>query len=311
MTHIEIIFLGTTASIPTKYRNHAAIYLKYQSENEYSFLFDCGEGTQRQIFSSGMNFMRLDNIFITHWHADHFAGLLGLLETMSLEKRTKPLYVYGPEASKFIEVLSELGYSSKGFKLIPKDVPFDGREETILTETDEYQIISVPVSHGVPAVAYAFVEKDRIKIDKKKAAKYGMPKKGRPYKTLKEKGFVIYKGREIKLEDVSFVEKGKKVVYSGDTKPVKNLIELAKDADVLIHDSTYFEQEFDERKHSTAEDAIDVFIKAGAKQLILTHISRRYQSEKELYELLKTIVKKKNLDMKKIKIARDFMHLKI
>lgn len=311
MTHIEITFLGTTASIPTKYRNHSAIYLKYQSENEYSFLFDCGEGTQRQIFSYGLNFMRLNHIFITHWHADHFAGLFGLLETMSLEKRTRPLYVYGPEASKFIEILSELGYSSKGFELIPKDIPSDGKEQTIVTETDEYKIVSVPVDHGIPAVAYAFIEKDRIKIDRKKADKFGLPKKGPIYKRLKANGQITYKEKKILLNDVSFVEKGKKIVYSGDTRPCDGLVKLAQDADILIHDSTYFENEFNERKHSTAEDAINIFVKSGAKKLILTHISRRYQSEKDLYKIIDDIAKKKKVDRKKINIARDFMHLKI
>src|SRR3989338_9305539 len=91
MTQIEITFLGTTAGIPTKSRNHAALYIRYQSENEFCMLFDCGEGTQKQIFTAGLNFMRIDNIFITHWHADHFAGLLGLLETMRSEEHTSEL----------------------------------------------------------------------------------------------------------------------------------------------------------------------------------------------------------------------------
>src|SRR3989339_1600504 len=111
MGQFEITFLGTTAGIPTKWRNHASLYIRYQSENEFCMLFDCGEGTQKQIFSAGLNFMRIDNIFITHWHADHFAGLLGLLETMNLEKRTKPLYIYGPEADRFVETLLDLGYA--------------------------------------------------------------------------------------------------------------------------------------------------------------------------------------------------------
>src|SRR3989338_3406587 len=103
MTQIDVTFLGTTAAVPTKYRNHASIYIRYQSESEFCYLFDCGEGTQRQIIMSDENFMRISDIFITHWHADHFAGLLGLMETMNLEKRTKPLNIYGPEADRFVE----------------------------------------------------------------------------------------------------------------------------------------------------------------------------------------------------------------
>src|SRR3972149_7694499 len=108
MTQIEVTFLGTTAGVPTPQGNHAAVYLRYQSENEFFYLFDCGEGTQRQIFSAGLNFMRISDIFISHWHADHFAGLLGLMQTMNLESRSKPLRVFGPEAEKFVSVLRSL-----------------------------------------------------------------------------------------------------------------------------------------------------------------------------------------------------------
>jgi len=309
MTRITVSFLGTTASIPTKYRNHAAIYLTYQSENEHCFLWDCGEGTQRQIFLAGLNFMRLDHIFITHWHADHFAGLFGLLETMSLEKRKKPLYLYGPEASKFFEVLAELGYSSKGFAVNPIDAPFDSKEKTILLEDEEYQIVSVPVNHGIPAVAYAFIEKDRVKIDKKKAASLGLPKKGPIYKKLKRNGEIIYKGKKILLKDVSFIERGKKVVYSGDTRPCASLVSIAKDADLLIHECTYFDNDFDERNHSSIEDIVKIAKETKAKQIVLTHISRRYQSIKELQKIVEKVA---GDELKgKIKIAKDFMTLKI
>ena len=95
MTQIEITFLGTTAGVPTRHRNHASLYVTYRSQEEYCCLWDCGEGTQRQIFSSDLNFMRINDIFITHWHADHFAGILGLLETMSLEGRGHRLQYTG------------------------------------------------------------------------------------------------------------------------------------------------------------------------------------------------------------------------
>src|SRR3989338_2006811 len=126
MTQIEITFLGTTAGVPTKYRNHASIYLRYQSENEFFYLFDCGEGTQRQIFSAGLNFMRINDIFISHLHADHFAGLLGLVQTMNLEDRTKDLNIFGPEAGKFVPTLLSLGYGSKGFQVKYHNVEFEG-----------------------------------------------------------------------------------------------------------------------------------------------------------------------------------------
>jgi len=299
MTQIEVTFLGTTAGIPTKKRNHPAIYLRYQSENEHCFLFDCGEGTQRQIFQTDLNFMRIRNIFITHWHADHFAGLLGLLETMSLEGREKPLTIYGPEAEKFVPILLELGYSTKNFKVLAKNVEFEGTRIQTVLEEDEYKITSIPVKHGIPAVAYAFVEKDRIKIDKIKARKLGLPERSRIYKIIKKRGFAIYKGKRINLDDIAKIERGKKVVYSGDTKPCANMIKLAKNADLLIHDSTYFEEI--NRKHATLDDVIEIAKKANVKKVILTHISRRYTNVKELNE--------KIADLPNFSIARDFQKI--
>lgn len=301
MTQLEVTFLGTTACIPTRARNHPAIYIRYQSENEHCLLFDCGEGTQKQIFIAGLNFMRINNIFITHWHADHYAGLLGLLETMSLEERRKPLCIYGPEAQKFMELLQEIGYSTKRFRVIPKDVSYEGSELEKVFDADEYEILSVPVKHGIPAVAYAFKEKDRIKIDKAKAKELGLPKQGQIYKKIKEKGNVVFKGKKIKLEDISFVEHGKKVVYSGDTMPCSNMIKLAQDADLLIHDSTYFEEM--NRRHATFEDVVRIARKAHAKRVILTHISRRYHDLKQLKE---EVGKQKDMD---IRIAKDFMRI--
>ena len=297
MTRVEVTFLGTVGSIPTKSRNHPAIYLKYQSENEYCCLFDCGEGTQKQIFTSGLNFMRINDIFITHWHADHFAGLLGLIQTMNMEQRTKPITIYAPEAEEFVPMLLNLGYSSKDFKVIIKNVEFEGTRRQKLMETKEFYIEAIPAKHGIPAVAYAFVEKDRINIDKDKAVKLGLPKKGMIYRKLKEKGKISFKGKSIKLEDISKVEKGKRIVYSGDTKPCKNILTLAKDADLLIHESTFFSEHL-EGKHTTFEEAVEIAKKVKAKQTVLTHISRRYQDTRKLKEMIKD---------PSIKIAKDFM----
>ena len=301
MTTIFVTLLGTTASIPTKKRNHPAIYLSYQSENEHSFLFDCGEATQNQIFKAGLNFMRINHIFITHWHADHFAGLLGLLETMNLEKRKKPLYIYGPETEVFVEKLLEIGYWHKNFEIIPKNVPFEGTNITTVFDNNEFEIVSIPVKHGIPAVAYGFFEKDRLKIDKKKAVAFGLPNKGHIFRKIKDNGSAFYKGRTIKAEDVCFTEKGKKVVYSGDTRPCSNLEKIAKDSDLLIQDATYFETI--DRNHGTLQGIIKMASRTNAKKIILTHISRRYQNQKELEDLIK--------DYKQMRIAKDFMRIKL
>ncbi len=302
MTSIEITFLGTTAGVPTPKRNHASVYLKYQSENEFTYLFDCGEGTQRQIFSSGLNFMRINDIFISHWHADHFAGLMGLIQTMNLEQRKKPLCVYGPEAENFMPKLLDIGYFVQGFEVRGVDVNFERHEISTLLETSEFMIQSIPVKHAIPAVSFAFVEKDRIKIDKAKAKKVGLPEKGPIFKKLKEKGSVEFKGKKISIEDVALIEKGKKVVYSGDTMACKTIEEISQNADLLIHDSTFFAEDNEKHyRHATVEDVLKIAKNANVKQVILTHISRRYQDTDELKDKIK--------DYPNVSIAKDFMNV--
>jgi ribonuclease Z len=302
MTQIEVTFLGTTAGIPTKNRSHPSIYIRYVSENEFCYLFDCGEGTQRQILFSGLNFMRINDIFVTHWHADHFAGLFGLIETMNLEGRTKPLRIFGPEADKFVELILEIGYSSKGFDIIPQNVEYEGMAEQKLIEENEFYICAIPVKHSIPAVAYAFVEKDRIKIDKVRAKAFGMPEKGPIYKKIKENGSALFNGKKIDIDDIALIEKGKRVVYSGDTLPCKNVVKLARDASLLIHDSTFFTESLDKSyKHATFEDVLKMAKEANAKEVILTHISRRYQDLEELKEKIR--------EQKNVKIAKDFMKI--
>jgi len=303
MTQIEVTLLGTTAGIPTRTRNHPSIYVKYRSENEFCYLFDCGEGTQKQLLFANLNFMRINDIFITHWHADHFAGLLGIIETMNLESRKKPLRIFGPEADKFVGMLLGLGYASKGFDIIPECVDFEGTSEQKLMETDEFFISAIPVKHSIPAVAYAFVEKDRVRIDKAKAKKLGLPEKGPVYKKIKIEGETTFKDKKIKLDDIAMVEHGKRVVYSGDTLPCKNIIKLSENADLLIHDSTFFmEGTFDKSyKHANFDDVLKIAKQAKAKQIILTHISRRYQDVEDLKEKVK--------ENKNVKIAKDFMKI--
>ncbi|MBI4019076.1 MAG: ribonuclease Z [Candidatus Aenigmarchaeota archaeon] len=304
MTSVEITFLGTTAGVPTKYRNHAAVHLTYRSQEEASMLFDCGEGTQRQMLLAGLNFMNIEGIFISHWHADHFAGILGLVETMNLEGRKKPLRIYGPEAEKFVPMLEELGYSTKDFGLIPVNAEFEGSEPQLLLENAEFRVISMPMKHGIPAVAYAFVENDRTNIDKTKAAALGLPDKGPIFKEIKEKGLATYKGKKIALEDVSVKIPGKKIVYTGDTMPNRNTVALSANANLLIHDCTFFEDVTDMTgyKHARIDQVASVAKEACAKRTILTHISRRYQSPKDL----EAAAKKYGME-----IAHDFMKISL
>lgn len=305
MTQIEVTMLGTTAGVPTKKRNHAAVHILYRSKDEFSLLFDCGEGTQRQILFAGINFMRIDNIFISHWHADHYAGLLGLLETMNLEQRKRPLRIFGPEATKFVDLLLQLGYANKYFDIMAVDAPHEGRNTTKLLEDKEFFVESIPVSHRIPAVGFAFVEKDRMKIDKEKTKKLGLPSKSVIYKKLKKDGIAKFHEKTIRLSDLASVEKGKRVAYSGDTMACDSMVTLSRDADLLIHDSTFFmppeELKAEGYRHAGFEDVLDIAKRANVKQLLLTHISRRYQNEKEMAEKIK--------NHKNIKIAKDLMKI--
>ena len=280
---LEVTFLGTVAGIPTPKRNHSSIHLKYEDQ---CFLFDCGEGTQRQIFSAGLNFMKISKIFISHWHADHWAGLIGLIQTMNLEKRQEPLEIYGPEAEKFVDDLLDMAYWGPRFEIIPKPVNFHGAEIDTIVKTPSFEILSTPVKHSIPAVAYAFKEKDRVNVDIKKAGElYGL-KQGPLIGRLKEKGEIEVKGKKVKLEEVQLIKPGIKFVFSGDTKPTPNMIRLAEGADVLVHESTFGNEfeDYPDRHHTKAEDAADIAKKAGVKKLYLTHFSRRYQDVRPLLD---------------------------
>lgn len=300
---LELIFLGTGSAIPNTIRNPSSIWLGYEGE---FFLWDCGEGTQKQLMKAKASFMKIDRIFITHWHADHWAGLIGLMQTMNLEGRRKPLYIYGPEAERFVYDLLDLDYWGPRFKVIAKNIPYEGSTITKVYESDLFEIISIPVEHTVPAISYAFIEKDKINLDIKKAEKiYGI-KQGPVAGKLKEKGEVVFKGKKIRLKDVGIVKKGLKVAYTGDTKATPNLVKIGKGADILIHDAT-FEAEKENRMHSGAKEAGNTAKKAGVKKLILTHFSRRYVSTKPLVEEAQKVFKNTEAakDLMKIKLKRE------
>ena len=296
---LEITFLGTGSGPPTKARNHSAIFFHYDKHN---LLFDCGEGTQRQmIIAKGISFMKLDHIFITHWHADHWIGLIGLLYTMNLEGRKRSLYIHGPDAERFIGDILDLDYWGTGFRVIPKSVPSEGNKETKVYETDDFEITSIPTKHTVPSVAYAFRERDKINVDIKKAERLFGLRQGRLVGKLKEKGEIVFKGKKITLKDVGVKKPGVKVVYSGDTEPCDNIVEISKNADLLIHDSTFFEV-MEDRMHSGAKEAAKIAKKAGVKSLFLTHFSRRYTNLKELEEEARKVFRNSFA-------AKDFMRV--
>ncbi len=300
---IIVTFLGTVSGIPSLTRNHPAIALEYFSEYRDVLLFDCGEGTQKQLMKSGISFMQINKIFITHWHADHFAGLIPLIQTMNLEKRKNELMIFGPEAERFVSDILDLGYFGLRFPVRAVNVQFEGSEISLIDETDDYKILSIPVLHSVPTVAFCFKEKDKWNIDEEKLKKFRI-KRGPWLKKLKERGEIIWKGKRIRIEDVGYIKKGLKVVYSGDTRPCENIVKISKDADLLIHDGTFLEEDLGEKAHADVKEAAKLAKKARVKLLVLTHISRRYTDTKELEEEAKKVFPNS-------KVAYDFMKIRL
>lgn len=300
---ITITFLGTVSGIPSIQRNHPAIVLEYFSNYRDVLLFDCGEGTQKQLMKSDISFMQINKIFISHWHADHFAGLIPLIQTMNLEKRTTPLTIYAPEAERFVSNILDMGYFGLRFPIKAVNVEFEGSEISIVDETKDYQVLSIPVLHSVPSVGFCFKEKDKWSLDEDGLKNSGL-KRGPWLKKFKKEGKIEWKGKEIKIEDVGYVKNGLKVVYSGDTKPCENIMKISKDADVLIHDGTFLEEDVGETAHADVKEAARLAKKAGVKELILTHISRRYTDPKELEEQAREV-------FKDTKVAHDFMKIRL
>jgi len=299
---IVITFLGTVSGIPSKERNHPAIALEYFGEKKDTLLFDCGEGTQLQLMKAGISFMKIDKIFITHWHADHFAGLIPLIQTMNLEKRRKELKIFAPEAEKFVSNILSLGYFGCRFPVKAINVPIEGDRISLIDETKEYQVYSIPVLHTVPTVAYCFKEKDRWKIDEKKLKELGL-RRGYWLRKLKKEGKATYRGKEVRIEDVGKIKKGLKIVYSGDTKPCDNIVKISMDADLLIHDATFLEEQAG-KAHADVKQAAKIAKKANVKQLVLTHISRRYTDASELEKEARKV-------FENTRVAYDFMRIKL
>lgn len=293
---IEVTFLGTGSSIPSVKRNHPAILLHMGPD---WMLFDCGEGTQLQLEKAGVSPMKIKRIFISHWHADHFSGVLPLIETLHLYDRKEPLEVYGPEASRFVDALIELSYWGIGFPI--KTIDCGEKDVEKILETDKYEIYAVKVEHSIPAVGYCFKEKDHWSINMKLAKKYGL--KGKQLSDIKEKGSIALKNITVKINDIAKIRKGRKVVYSGDTKVCKRLFKMSKDADLLIHDGTFVE-EVPYKYHASVQSVAKYSKKYNVKKLILTHLSRRYRTSKEIL-----VVAKKYF--KQVKVAEDLMKVRL
>lgn len=208
----KITFIGTGGSWPTPGRGLPAVVVQV---DEIINLFDCGEGTQKQLMKSPISFMGIDNVFITHFHGDHFLGILGMIQSMSFNNRQKPLNVFGPKGA--IKVLSNafnVGYFNLKFDLIVNELDYDKKYDF-----EKFSITTFKNDHTVPAMSYKISEYDLVKIDRDKADSLGVPP--RKLEELREKGSIEVEGNIFTLDQVSAgIKKGRSIVYTGDTRPM-------------------------------------------------------------------------------------------
>ena len=295
---MEIIFLGTSSAVHSYKRNHPAIILKAFGE---TMLFDCGEGTQRQLIFAKVSPMKISKIFLSHYHGDHILGLPGLIQSMNFRGRDKKLTIYGPEGLNDLkDSLFKLGYSKIEFP-----IEFVEIGSQTIESSDEYVIKSQHVNHNVPCLAYSVEELKKPRFNREKAIELGVPV-GPDFGRLHNGEEVEVDGKIIKPEQVlGPPRKGNKITYSGDTTPCMEMVEFAKDSTVLIHESTYITEDADkaeENFHSTSADAAKIAKESASKQLILTHFSTRYTNTDELLKEAKEI-------FENTKLAEDFMKI--
>ncbi|MEI5908203.1 ribonuclease Z [Bacillus spongiae] len=304
---MELLFLGTGAGVPAKLRNVSAVALKLLQERGAVWLFDCGEATQHQILHTRLKPRRIEKIFITHLHGDHIYGLPGLLGSRSFQGGKEGVTVYGPKGLKeFITVTLSVSKTHLQYPLNIMEI-----EEGILFEDKDFIVEAKKLDHGIDSYGYRIQEKERpgpLLVEKLK--EQGMMP-GPYYRELKE-------GKKVVLENGSVIngvdylgdsQKGRVVTILGDTRPCTAALQLAEDADVLVHEATFADGNEEmawEYYHSTISQAVDIAKKSNAKLLLLTHISSRYteedgrQLEAEAKQLFDNCV-----------IASDFLEVKV
>jgi ribonuclease Z len=279
---MHVTFLGTGGSWPSPQRNVVAIAVRLGPEVA---LLDCGEGTQRQLMMSNVSFMKISRVFITHFHGDHFLGLPGLIQSMALNDRKEPLEVLGPEGIvELMKSLLQLGYFKPTFEVRVRELKAG---ESV--DFGRYSATCALAEHSVPCLAYALEEAARPgRFNKARALELGVPE-GPMFSRLQS-------GEAVELPDGRKVEpsmvlgpprRGRKLVYSGDTKPCESVERLAAGSDILVHDATAAADNEDKANmygHSSARQAAELAKRAGARMLALVHVSPRYEEAKPLLD---------------------------
>ncbi|MBR9692884.1 ribonuclease Z [Candidatus Woesearchaeota archaeon] len=302
---IELTFLGTGSMVPTKDRNVQSILLEREGE---IILFDCGEGTQRQMNIAGYSRAKVRKVFLTHWHGDHVSGLIGLIQTIFNSDYQHTLHIYGPKGTKMrMEHLRKtVDFENKVDLEIHELTPGVGQLE-VAHENEDYSVECAPMKHGTACIGYRFQEKDRIRINMDHAFKeYGL-KTGPLVGKLKRGETVEFKGKKITPDDVCYKVTGKTFVLIPDTGLNNTIPTLADQADLMICEASFtneHEHKAKEFKHLTAAQAALLAQQAGVSKLIITHFSQRYpDTENHLKEA--------KVHFPETEAAHDFLKVKL
>ncbi len=312
---LSVTFLGTSAARPTVERNVSAMALVREGE---TLLFECGEGTQRQMMRYGVSFA-LSEIFFTHFHADHFLGVIGLIRTLGLQVRTEPMRLYGPKgAKKLLTQALQLGVERVPFEVEivevkPGQVIRDAGSEKRDAGSgmrDAYEIHVFGTEHGGGSVGYALREHERPgRFDPDKARAAGVPEGHLWGKLQRGETVELADGRKVSAEGIVGPKRpGRLVVFTGDTRPCAAVVDAAQGADLLIHEATFGEEEKERAKetgHSTAREAAQVALAAKARRLVLSHVSARYSISAE------ELVKEAREVFKETVVAKDGMTIEV
>ena len=306
---MQITFLGTSSGVPTRSRNVSSVALRLPQRAEL-WLFDCGEGTQHQIIRSDLKISQLSRIFITHMHGDHIFGLMGLLATCGLAGNPTQINIYGPpKLDEYLRACSRYSHTHLSYPINVHAV-----EPGVIYEDEEYIVSCGRLEHRITDFGYRVAEKDRTgRFDIEKAKALSIPP-GRVYGQLKRGETVtLLDGRQINgAELCGPTEVGRKVVYCTDTVYCDGAVELAQDADVLIHEATFAHEDADlafQRFHSTSTMAAQVALTANVKRLIMTHFSPRYAPGNNLE--LKDLLGEARAIFPNTEIAYDFLNYEV